>query len=68
MNIGTAKLLPPKPKGVAHHLIDIMDLTEEASVAEFQARAREVITDITSRGKYPILVGGIGALCACCPR
>ena len=37
-----------------------MDLTEEASVAEFQARAREVITNITNRGKYPILVGGSG--------
>ena len=60
MNIGTAKITPAETQGVAHHLIDIMDLTEEASVAEFQARAREVIADITSRGKYPILVGGSG--------
>ena len=60
MNIGTAKITPAETQGVAHHLIDIMDLTEEASVAEFQARAREVIVDITSRGKYPILVGGSG--------
>ena len=60
MNIGTAKITPAETQGVAHYLIDIMDLTEEASVAEFQAHAREVITDITSRGKYPILVGGSG--------
>ena len=60
MNIGTAKITPAETQGVAHHLIDIMDLTEEASVAEFQARAREVIADIASRGKYPILVGGSG--------
>ena len=60
MNIGTAKITPAETQGVAHHLIDIMDLTEEASVAEFQARAREVITNITNRGKYPILVGGSG--------
>ena len=60
MNIGTAKITPAETQGVAHHLIDIMDLTEEASVAEFQAHAREVITDIASRGKYPILVGGSG--------
>ena len=60
MNIGTAKITPAETQGVAHYLIDIMDLTEEASVAEFQAHAREVIADITSRGKYPILVGGSG--------
>ncbi|MBP3036973.1 tRNA (adenosine(37)-N6)-dimethylallyltransferase MiaA [Arthrobacter sp. zg-ZUI100] len=60
MDIGTAKISVPERRGVPHHLLDIMDVTEEASVSAFQAQARALIADIQSRGRYPILVGGSG--------
>ncbi|WP_347110612.1 tRNA (adenosine(37)-N6)-dimethylallyltransferase MiaA [Paenarthrobacter sp. S56] len=60
MDIGTAKITVDERKGVAHHLLDTMDITEEASVADFQARCRGVVTDIHSRGKRAIMVGGSG--------
>ena len=60
MDIGTAKITVAERRGVPHHLLDIMDVTEEASVSDFQAQARALITDIQGRGRYPILVGGSG--------
>ncbi|MFT4147206.1 MAG: tRNA (adenosine(37)-N6)-dimethylallyltransferase MiaA [Micrococcaceae bacterium] len=60
MNIGTAKLSKTQMQGIAHHLIDILDVTEEFSVQEFQQKARETIADIQQRGKLAILVGGSG--------
>ncbi|MCC9198198.1 tRNA (adenosine(37)-N6)-dimethylallyltransferase MiaA [Arthrobacter sp. zg-Y820] len=60
MDIGTAKISVAERRGVPHHLLDIMDVTEEASVSAFQAQARALIADIRSRGRYPILVGGSG--------
>lgn len=60
MDIGTAKLPVAERGGIPHHLLDIMDVTEEASVSAFQAQARALITEIQSRGRYPILVGGSG--------
>ena len=60
MDIGTAKISPQERRGVPHHLLDIMDIREEASVSAFQTSARTLITDIRERGKYPILVGGSG--------
>lgn len=58
MDIGTAKPSEAERGGVAHHLIDILEVTETASVADFQARARAVIADLRGRGTVPILVGG----------
>lgn len=58
MNIGTAKPTLEERRGIPHHLIDIMEVTEQASVAEFQAQARAVIADIQRRGGVPIVVGG----------
>lgn len=58
MDIGTAKLSVPERRGVPHHLIDIMDVTESATVASFQRLARYVIDDCRRRGVPPILVGG----------
>lgn len=58
MDIGTAKPTLVEREGVPHHLIDIMDVTETASVADFQRRARAVIADCRSRGAIPILAGG----------
>ncbi|MGO3180419.1 MAG: tRNA (adenosine(37)-N6)-dimethylallyltransferase MiaA [Brevibacterium linens] len=60
MDIGTAKLPVDERRGIAHHLIDILDVTEEANVQDFQARARAAIADIRGRGLRPILVGGSG--------
>ncbi|MGW9405617.1 tRNA (adenosine(37)-N6)-dimethylallyltransferase MiaA [Arthrobacter sp. NPDC055585] len=60
MDIGTAKLPKAERGGIPHHLLDILDVTEEASVSAFQTQAREAIDQIRARGKYPILVGGSG--------
>lgn len=60
MNIGTAKVTVEEMRGVPHHLLDTLDVTEEASVATFQAQARQTFDEIRARGNYPILVGGSG--------
>ena len=60
MDVGTAKLTVDERQGVPHHLLDIWDVTQVASVAEYQQLARERIAEIRSRGKVPILVGGSG--------
>ena len=60
MDIGTAKISMNEMQGIPHHLIDIKEPNEPFSAAEFQARANEVIADIHSRGKLPIIVGGTG--------
>ncbi|MFL4476683.1 tRNA (adenosine(37)-N6)-dimethylallyltransferase MiaA [Paeniglutamicibacter sp. ORCA_105] len=60
MDIGTAKLPPAERGGVPHHLLDIMDVRQEASVARFQAEARRAFGEIRARGLVPILVGGSG--------
>jgi tRNA dimethylallyltransferase len=60
MDIGTAKLAESERRGVRHHLLDILDIEDEASVAAYQAEARVVIDDILGRGATPILVGGSG--------
>ncbi len=60
MDIGTGKLALAERRGVPHHLLDIWDVTEPASVSEYQLLARAVIEDIAARGKTPILVGGSG--------
>ena len=58
MDIGTAKPTVAERGGIPHHLIDILDVTETASVADFQARARRVIGQLRKQGTVPILVGG----------
>lgn len=60
MDIGTAKITNEEMEGIPHHLIDIKDPTESYSVAEFQANVRALISEITSRNKLPIIVGGTG--------
>lgn len=58
MDIGTAKLGAHERGGVPHHLLDVLDVSAAASVAEFQAWARDAIADCHERGVRPILVGG----------
>ncbi|WP_223586567.1 tRNA (adenosine(37)-N6)-dimethylallyltransferase MiaA [Microbacterium sp. OVT16B] len=60
MDIGTAKLSPEERRGIAHHLLDVRDVTEEAAVAWYQPLARAAIGEIHSRGGDAILVGGSG--------
>jgi tRNA dimethylallyltransferase len=60
MNIGTAKLSIAERHGIAHHLLDIWDVTRTASVADYQARARACLDDLLARGVTPVLVGGSG--------
>jgi tRNA dimethylallyltransferase len=58
MDIGTAKPTAAERAGVRHHLIDILDVRETATVADFQRRARAAIADCQARGVRPVVVGG----------
>jgi tRNA dimethylallyltransferase len=58
MDIGTAKLGEPERRGIPHHLLDVLEVTQPASVAEFQGWARAAIADCRARGVVPVLVGG----------
>ncbi|MFJ6027407.1 tRNA (adenosine(37)-N6)-dimethylallyltransferase MiaA [Pseudarthrobacter sp. NPDC092424] len=60
MDIGTAKITAAERRGVPHHLLDTLDITQEASVSDFQVQARELIADIHGRGRRAILAGGSG--------
>lgn len=60
MSIGTAKIEPQEMQGIPHHLLDIKEPEEPFSVAEYQQLVREKISEIQSRGKLPIIVGGSG--------
>lgn len=58
MDIGSAKPTVVEQARVPHHLLDILDITQTATVADFQALARETIAQLRSQGILPILVGG----------
>jgi tRNA dimethylallyltransferase len=60
MDIGTAKLTAAERHGIPHHLLDVLEPREEASVARYQTEARAIIDGIIERGAVPILVGGSG--------
>ncbi|MFF1878758.1 tRNA (adenosine(37)-N6)-dimethylallyltransferase MiaA [Leifsonia sp. NPDC058230] len=60
MDIGTAKIPPSEWRGVPHHLFDVLDVTDEATVARYQPQARAAIEAVQARGAVPILVGGSG--------
>lgn len=58
MDIGTAKLPLAERRGIPHHLLDLLEVTETATVADFQALAHRVIADCRARDVVPVLVGG----------
>ncbi len=58
MDIGTAKQPVAERRGTPHHLLDLLDVTEPLTVAEFQTRARAVIADLRADDRVPVLVGG----------
>jgi len=60
MDIGTAKLTSEERGGIAHHLIDVLDIKDEANVAWYQQIAREKIDQILNSGKSVVVVGGTG--------
>ena len=60
MDIGTAKLPVDERRGIPHHLLDVLDPRDEASVSAYQADTRAAIVGILDRGAVPILVGGSG--------
>jgi len=60
MDIGTAKLSLDERRGVQHHLLDVLSVEEDASVAQYQLLARAAVDEIRSRGKTAIIVGGTG--------
>lgn len=60
MDIGTAKLPVSERRGIPHHMFDVLRVTDEAAVADYQAQARAVISEINNRGHLAILVGGSG--------
>lgn len=60
MDIGTAKLSLQERRGIPHHLIDVLDVNQDASVAEYQGWARSKIDQLLGSGKSVIVVGGTG--------
>ncbi len=60
MDIGTAKLSVDERNGIPHHLLDILTVEEDASVAQYQALARAAVDEIRTRNKAAIIVGGTG--------
>ena len=58
MDIGTAKLPLSERRGIEHHLVDVLDVTQESTAADYQRIARAKILEIQARGAMPILVGG----------
>ena len=60
MDIGTAKLVLAERGGIEHHLLDVLDVNQDSTVAWYQDQARTVITEIHGRGKDAVIVGGTG--------
>ena len=58
MDIGTAKLPPAERRGIPHHQLDVLDVTETATVASYQQAAAADVEAIAARGAVPIIVGG----------
>jgi tRNA dimethylallyltransferase len=60
MDIGTAKLTRGERRGVPHHLLDVLDVVEPASVAVFQSWVRCTVGAVLAHGAIPVLAGGSG--------
>lgn len=60
MDIGTAKISQDQRQGINHHLLDVLDITETANVADYQQMGRQIVNEILSRNKRAIIVGGSG--------
>ena len=60
MDIGTAKPSLQEQKEIKHHLIDILDVNDEYSAEQYKDDADAVISEVASKGKLPIVLGGTG--------
>ncbi len=60
LDIGTGKITQPEMKGIPHHMLDIVNINDEFSVATFKALATPILLDILARNKTPIICGGTG--------
>ena len=60
MDIGTAKVPPDERRGIPHHQIDVLEVTEEATVAAYQRHVRADVEDVLARRALPLVVGGSG--------
>jgi tRNA dimethylallyltransferase len=60
MDIGTAKLTMQERRGIPHHLIDVLPVNQEASVAQYQIDARSIIDQLLEENVPAIVVGGTG--------
>ena len=60
MDIGTAKALPEEQQGIPHHLIDIIEPSENYSLENFLKDCESTVDDVLSRGKLPVIAGGTG--------
>jgi len=60
MDIGTAKITNEERHGIVHHMLDVLNVDQDSTVAWYQSAAREAIDEIHSRGKNVVMVGGTG--------
>lgn len=60
MDIGTAKITLDERQGISHHMLDVLDVNQDSTVAWYQSAARDAIDEIHSRGKSVVMVGGTG--------
>ncbi len=60
MDVGSAKITPDEMDGVPHHLVDVLDPTEDFNIVLFQQLAKKAMEEIYSKSRIPILVGGTG--------
>lgn len=60
MDVGSAKITPDEMDGVPHHLVDVLEPTEDFNIVLFQQLAKKSMEEIYSKGRIPILVGGTG--------
>jgi tRNA dimethylallyltransferase len=60
MDIGTAKISVQERQGIPHHMLDVLDVNQDSTVAWYQVSTRDVIDEIHSRGKSVVMVGGTG--------
>lgn len=58
MDIGTAKLAIHERRGIQHHMLDVLEIQDESTAAEYQLQVRPLILDLQTKGVTPILVGG----------
>lgn len=58
MDIGTAKPPVAERRGIAHHMFDVLDVTETATVAGYKAGATDIVDRLVAAGRVPVIVGG----------